>query len=298
MLLCLLMPCRCTRQPRRLRQRWPPSSQSKSHSLFTNLDLAILRCTAQSLQVHQAAAQAEAALAAFQSGVPMPNIGAAEALLPGSAGANMAAAGNAAAANHNEAAVAAGMVPAAALVAGVGPFPGPPGAVPASGPGSNAAAAMLVTEAGASSVPTPYVVVVGMITPDVLEDGEEYEEVRRWTWCVLSVTLCFPVGMGQLTSVSKAKRQEVAIWGYGSWRGWWEFGGVKELACKPGSRVVRKVSQGLALVGLQSRAQLPACCCQRPCSAFREHVLQCESVTAGTMLLVLLQPSTPPQLAA
>jgi hypothetical protein len=131
------------------------------------------------LQVHQAAAQAEAALAAFQSGVPMPNIGAAEALLPGSAGANMAAAGNAAAANHNEAAVAAGTVPAAALAAGVGPFPGPPGAVPASGPGSHAAAAMLVTEAGASSVPTPYVVVVGMITPDVLEDGEEYEEVRQ-----------------------------------------------------------------------------------------------------------------------
>ncbi|KAF6258610.1 hypothetical protein COO60DRAFT_1102223 [Scenedesmus sp. NREL 46B-D3] len=104
-------------------------------------------------KVHQAAAQAEAALAAFQSGagLPPPGAGAGEAPLPGSAGAHMAAAGNAAAAGHNEAAVAAGTVPAAA--------------------------ALLVTEAGASASPTPYLVVVGMITPEVLEDGDEYEEV-------------------------------------------------------------------------------------------------------------------------
>jgi hypothetical protein len=147
------------------------------------------------LQVHQAAAQAEAALAAFQSGaaLPTPNIGTAEALLPGSAGANMAAAGNAAAAGHNEAAVAAGTVSAAMLAAAGGVFPGPPGAVEPSPPASGAAAAagaLLVAEAGSSSVPTPYVVVGGMITPDVLEDGEEYEEVRgvwrevgRVCWC-------------------------------------------------------------------------------------------------------------------
>jgi hypothetical protein len=65
---------------------------------------------------------------------------------------------------------------------------------------------MLVTEAGASSVPTPYVVVVGMITPDVLEDGEEYEEVRRRASSVLCVlgVLCgvfVTEKRSQLTSV-------------------------------------------------------------------------------------------------
>uniref|UniRef100_A0A383WCK0 RRM domain-containing protein n=1 Tax=Tetradesmus obliquus TaxID=3088 RepID=A0A383WCK0_TETOB len=131
-------------------------------------------------KVHQAAAQAEAALAAFQSGagIPLPSIAAAEALLPGTAGAHMAAAGNAAAAGHNEAAVAAGTVPAEALAAAAGPFPGPPGGAAAgAGVGPAPAGAALVTEAGASSIPTPYVVVAGMITPEVLEDGEEYEEV-------------------------------------------------------------------------------------------------------------------------
>lgn len=44
-----------------------------------------------------------------------------------------------------------------------------------------------MTEAGASSIPTPYVVVAGMITPEVLEDGEEYEEVRGLLWCAFLV---------------------------------------------------------------------------------------------------------------
>jgi hypothetical protein len=147
-----------------------------------NLALHVLPCSFHALQLHQASAQAEAALAAFQSGasLPLPNIAAAEALLPGSAGANMAAAGNAAASGLNDAAVAAGTVSAATLAAVAGmPFPGPPGAVGPSPPASTAAAAaFMVSESGASSVPTPYVVVKGMITPDVLEDGEEYEEVR------------------------------------------------------------------------------------------------------------------------
>lgn len=116
------------------------------------------------MQVNAAAAQAEAALTAFQAGLPLPPnaVGLPTALAPGSAGAAMAAAGNLAATGHNAAAAAAGVLPAAM-----------PGLLPGVG-GVLGAAAGLVP---GGLLPTPYVVVNGMISSAVLEDDEEYEEV-------------------------------------------------------------------------------------------------------------------------
>lgn len=107
-------------------------------------------------QVNAAAAQAEAALTAFQAGLPLPPsaVGLPSALTPGSTGAAMAAAGNLAAGGHNAAAAAAGVLP---------------GVLPGLGDMGVLAGGLL---------PTPYVVVGGMISAAVLEDDEEYEEVR------------------------------------------------------------------------------------------------------------------------
>lgn len=122
-------------------------------------------------QVNLAAQQAEAALAAFKQGVPVgqlagggADVAAPVALVPGSQGANMAAAGNLVAAGHN---VAAG-VPAVAAAAAAA------GALPAAAAGGLAG---LIAENGASSVPTPFLCVTGMVTAAVLADKEEYDEV-------------------------------------------------------------------------------------------------------------------------
>jgi hypothetical protein len=118
------------------------------------------------LQVNAAAAQAEAALTAFQQGLPLPPsaIEAPAALAPGSAGAAMAAAGNLAAGGH---------------AAGGGVLPGVQGLLPGAVPGLLPGVGGLLGGAAglAALVPTPFVVVNGMISSAVLEDDEEYEEV-------------------------------------------------------------------------------------------------------------------------
>lgn len=98
------------------------------------------------VQVNLAAAQAEAALAAFKQGLPLPpTVDLPTPIVPGTAGAAMAAAGNAVAGTHNAAAVAAGTLPpaVAALAAGVGAL-------------------------GGGLLPTPCVELTNMITADVV----------------------------------------------------------------------------------------------------------------------------------
>lgn len=115
-------------------------------------------------QVNAAAAQAEAALAAFQQGAAstgLATIAPVADLAAGSAGANMAAAGNA----------------AAAAAAGTGAYPGPPPVTMAVTDPLAQLGGVLVNEIGSSRVPTPFLCVSGMITADVLEDDEEYAEV-------------------------------------------------------------------------------------------------------------------------
>jgi len=131
-----------------------------------------LQCTpppplAVCLQVNIAAAQAEAALTAFQQGLPLPpNVGLPSALAPGSAGAAMAAAGNLAAGGHNAGAAAAGVLPMASV----------PGVLPG---GLLGVAAGVLPGVVSGGLPTPFVVVNGMINAATLADDEEYEEVRH-----------------------------------------------------------------------------------------------------------------------
>eukprot|EP00878_Enallax_costatus_P008532 GHUV01008920.1.p1 GENE.GHUV01008920.1~~GHUV01008920.1.p1 ORF type:complete len:432 (+),score=109.65 GHUV01008920.1:221-1516(+) len=122
-------------------------------------------------KVNQAAAQAEAALAAFQQGAPpsgsnLATVAPVASLAAGSAGANMAAAANAAVAAALPGALAAGA------------YPGPPSLTttvvtdPLLQLGG-----VLVNEIGMSRVPTPFLCVSGMITAEILENDDEYEEV-------------------------------------------------------------------------------------------------------------------------
>src|SRR5689334_4893492 len=128
-------------------------------------DLTNVSCCAHGvlLQVNQAAAQAEAALAAFQQGPPsasgLATIAPVATLPEGSAGASMAAA----------AAAAVG------ALAGGAPYPGPPplSTMVVTDPLLQLGGA-LVNEIGSSRVPTPFLCVAGMITADVLENDEEY----------------------------------------------------------------------------------------------------------------------------
>jgi hypothetical protein len=80
----------------------------------------------------------------------------------------------------------AGQLPGAAAVPGLGAaaaaVPGLSGLVPGAGVGAAAAgggAAVGVVDAGVSAVPTESLMVSGMVTPQVLANQEEYEEVRR-----------------------------------------------------------------------------------------------------------------------
>lgn len=115
--------------------------------------------------------QAEAALAAFQQGLPLP-AAPPTALAPGSAGAAMAAAGNLVATSHNAAAAAAGTLP-----------PVTPAALAVAAPGVLAGAGgLLGVAAGGSGLlgslaPTAFLAVTGMVSAQALGDPEECEEV-------------------------------------------------------------------------------------------------------------------------
>lgn len=77
---------------------------------------------------------------------------------------------------------AAGNAAAAVAVTG---FPGPPAVSTAAviDPLTHLGG-VLVNEIGSSRVPTPFLCVAGMITPDVLESNEEYEEVWLGAGCM------------------------------------------------------------------------------------------------------------------